>query len=170
MNISVRFRYQIEDFKELVEADLGTKLRRRQLTYIVLGLVVLAVPFLYGRGLLHPDRDGLPLIPLGLLLLIGGVSGTYKAALQPYQAHADDTEYETTIDDTGIMTASSTSRTELKWETFSRVIRGNNVVALVCKSVMYAYPKRAFSDEQWAEFMEQIRTRVGNRDPSLRSE
>jgi hypothetical protein len=169
MNISVRFQYQIEDFKELVEAEWGTKLRRRQLTYVVLGLVVLAVPFINGHGLLYPDRDGLPLIPLGLLLLIGGVSGTQKAALQPYQSYADGTEYETTIDDTGIMSASSTSRTELKWETFSRVIRGNNVVALVCKSVMYAYPKRAFSDEQWTEFMEQIRIRLGNNDSSLRS-
>ena len=163
MNINVSFKYQIEDFKELVEIEWGTKLRRRQVTYLVLGLVVMAVPFINGHGLMLSNWDAFALLPLGLMLLIGGVTGTQKAALQPYQPYADGTEYHATIDDTGIATASSTSRTELKWEIFSRVIRGSNVVALVCKSVMYAYPKRAFSDEQWAEFMEQIEKRVVNK-------
>jgi hypothetical protein len=63
----------------------------------------------------------------------------------------------------------STGRNELKWAAFNRTISAPNVGVLVSKNVMYVFPKRAFSDEQWAEFTEQIKSRVGNRDSALRS-
>jgi|HubBroStandDraft_6_1064221.scaffolds.fasta_scaffold451383_3 hypothetical protein len=52
---------------------------------------------------------------------------------------------------------------------FLKSHRGGNALALVDKTTMYVFPRRAFSQEQWAEYISLVRERVPVWDGAYRS-
>ena len=55
---------------------------------------------------------------------------------------------------------SPVGRGEMKWETFQRVIEGHEAIVLVADTVMYVFPKRAFTSTELEEFKELIAAHV----------
>ena len=52
---------------------------------------------------------------------------------------------------------------------FLKSHRGGNALALVDKTTMYVFPRRAFSQEQWAEYISLVRQHVPVWDGAYRS-
>jgi hypothetical protein len=123
-------------------------------------MVIPLLPFLAAGSLYHPDWSFWPILPFAVCLIHAGLQTPRKIARKRYKNSLFPSEYKAEISESGIVTLSPTVRTELKWEAFSRCIEGNSAVALVYEAVMYLFPRRAFAEEQWAEFMRLVREHV----------
>jgi hypothetical protein len=64
-----------------------------------------------------------------------------------------------TIED-AITTKSSTGHSVLQWTAFSKVMEGQNAIGLVDKTIMYVFPRRAFSSQEWDKFFSLLRQHV----------
>jgi hypothetical protein len=118
------------------------------------------LPFLTSVSLYHPDWSMWPVLPFAAWLVYAGLQTPKRIARRRYGKMLFPHEYTAEISKDGIVTHSPTVRTELKWTAFSFFIESTNVVALIYEAVMYVFPRRAFSDNQWREFMQLIRERV----------
>jgi YcxB-like protein len=151
--MDVHYTYGMGDFEEISEAAdrLNPKARRLRKAYLLLGIALVALPFLAGGSIRHPDVSLWPTIPFGVLLIMYAANSRPRKLARKYYSVAPY-EYKASITEAGITTLSPTVRTELNWAAFSRCIEAENVLALVYENVMYVFPKRAFSEQQWEEF------------------
>src|SRR5260221_3087444 len=148
--MEIRYRYQIEDFVELAkEFDrIHPQSRRLRRFYIYIGMVVLLVPFLESGSFTQPAHSLWWSAPIGALLICTGWYSIKKLVRAHYAESIHDYDYTATISDSGIVTISPTVRTELQWSAFSASYRTQNLLTLVHDSVMYLFPRRAFSAVQ----------------------
>jgi hypothetical protein len=160
--VDVRFSNRIEDCEDLTRAShrASPHARFRKWAFLLIGIAVLALPFLGVRGVRHPDWSLWPLFPFALCFIYYGSQTPKRLARRQYGKLLSTDEYEAHISEEGIITVSPTVRTELKWEAFSRPIYGEVTVALVHGALMYVFPRRAFTDDQWQEFMHLIREHI----------
>lgn len=161
--MEIRYSYRVEDLEEITAAAYKTKYRRAErirISYLGIGIASLALPFLAAGSLLHPDRSLWFAVVLGVLFIYYGLQSPRRLARKRNAKTVRNEEYTATISEDGVVTVSPTVRTELKWEAFSSIIHSKTVVALTCNAVMYMFPRRAFSDEQWEEFSSLIRKHV----------
>jgi hypothetical protein len=160
--MKIHYSYRREDFEDISEvADKARpKNRRIRIAYILLGVWILILPFLAAWSLRHPDWSLWPIYPVALFLICMGLQTPKRIARRQYSSAVPRYAYDAEISENGIVTSSPSVRTELRWEAFSRCIGGNNVVGLVCEAVMYLFPRRAFTKEQWTEFMRLIAEHV----------
>lgn len=158
--MDVHYVYRMEDFEEISEAadKLNPKAGRLRKVYVIGGIVLMVLPFLAGGSLRHPDLSLWPALLFGILSILSAVNSRPRKLARRYYAGAvAPYEYKASITEAGITTVSPTVRTELKWAAFSRCFEAENVLALVYENVMYVFPKRAFSEQQWDEFHGLIR-------------
>lgn len=170
--MDVRYSYKIEDFVEIVEVADKLDPRRRRIRFGLkfVGGFLLVAPFLTSRGPLHPDMFLLGMSAFGVCLIVCGILQDPRRVARRYYANeVEGTEYEATIRQDGIIAKSPTGGTELRWAAFARVIEGKDVVALVERTVMYAFPRRAFSQEQWTDFIALLKKHVPVWNGSTRS-
>ncbi len=169
--MKVRYSYKIEDFEEICEVADNLSPRRRRIRFglVFVGILLFLVPFLTSSGPSQPDKFLLGMSPFGVVLIVCGLRNPRRVARKYYGPEVDGREFEVTIDEGGITTTSSTARTEFQWTAFTRVIEGPNAVALVERTVMYLFPKRAFTSEQWGEFLTRLREHVPVWDANTRS-
>ena len=161
--MDIRYSHKIEDFEEIVEVADKLAPRRHAIRFalVCVGVLLLIAPFLAGSGPLHPDRFLLGMSPYGISMIACAIlQNPRRRARRYYAPEIKGTEYEATINQNGITTASPTDRAEFKWAAFSSVIEGENVLALVVTTTMYVFPRRAFSHEQWADFISLLRKHV----------
>jgi hypothetical protein len=159
--IEIRYRYQIDDFEELDReiSKLFPSARRQRWIILSLGSISVLLPFLSGT-LTHPERDLWWTVPVGLLLICSGWSVSRARSRKRYGRAIFDYDYTATIGDLGIVTNSPTVRTELQWAAFSGYYKTQNLFALIYENVMYLFPRRAFSDQQWQDFAQLVRSNV----------
>jgi hypothetical protein len=171
--MEIKYSYKIEDFEEIVEVADKLAPRRHAVRFAVtsLGLFLLVAPFITSSGPSHPDLFLLGLSPFGVSMIVCVVLQNPRRIARRYYAPelAHETEYEATIKEDGIATTSPTCRSEFKWTAFSRVIEGQNALALVERTTMYVFPRRAFSSEQWADFVALLRNHVPVWDGTTRN-
>ena len=169
--MDVRYSYRIEDFEELAEVADKLVPRRRaiRLGLICVGVLLLIAPFLAGQSLLHPDPFLLGLSAFAVAMIACGVQSPRRVARKQYAAMIDGTEYEASIKEDAITTKSSTGHSVLQWAAFSSVIQGQNALGIVDKAMMYVFPRRAFTQDQWAEFLSLLRQHVSVWDGPVRS-
>lgn len=169
--MDVKYSFKIEDFEEIVEVADKLSPQRRAIRFalVCVGVLLLVAPFLAGADFLHPDRFLLGMYPFAFWLIACGIlQNPRRLARKYYAAEVDGTECETSINEDGITTKSSTSQVVLRWPAFSRVIEGQNAIALVEKTIMFVFPRRAFSQEQWDQFLSLLRQHVPVRDGTKR--
>jgi hypothetical protein len=116
------------------------------------GLFLSVSPFLAAPGLWPPDKFLLGMEPMAFVLFACGLQNVRRRARRFYAAAVTDKEYEATIGDEGIGTSSLAARGEMKWESFQRVIEGDEAIGLVADAMMYVFPKRAFTPTELEEF------------------
>jgi hypothetical protein len=171
MHINVRYSFKIEDFVEILEVADKLSPRQRRIRFgakFVAGLL-LAAPFLASSGPSHPDQFLLGLSSTSIFLFGWGLITPKRVATKYYNKEVDGTEYEATITEKGITTTSPSSRAEFQWSAFSKAIEGANQVALIDKTIMYVFPKRAFNQEQWTEFINLLHTHIPVWDADTRT-
>ena len=161
--MDVRYTFKIEDFEEIAEVADKLVPRRHAIRFalVCVSVLLLIAPFLAGADFLHPDRFLLGMYPFAFWLLACVIlQNPRRVARKYYAAEVDGTECEASISEDGITAKSSTSQVVLRWAAFSRVIEGENAVALVEKTIMFVFPKRAFSQGQWNQFLSLLRQYV----------
>ncbi|HEY6465272.1 MAG TPA: YcxB family protein [Candidatus Acidoferrales bacterium] len=160
--MEVRYTHRIEDFEDITRAvdRLHPRSRRLRQAYILVGVLVVALPFLAAGSIRHPDPTLWPLLPFAACLIAAGAKTPSRRARKYYSKLIFPYEYKVEISDAGITTNSPTVRTELQWRAFSSVIAGKDVLALTYEGLMYLFPRRAFTDDQWTDFMRLIREHV----------
>jgi hypothetical protein len=169
--MDIRYSHKIEDFEELAEVTDKLVPRRRATRFalVCVGVLLLIAPFLAGPGLVHPDPFLLGLSVFSIAVIACGLHSPRRFARKQYAAMIDGTEYEASISEEAIATRSSTGHSVLQWAAFSRVIQGQNAVGVVYKAMMYVFPRRAFTQDQWAEFLSLLRRNVPVWDGPVRS-
>jgi len=169
--MDVRYSYRIEDFEEVAEVADKVVPRRRAVRFglICVGVMLLVAPFLASPGLRHPDPFLLGLSVFSIAMIACGLQSPRRFARKQYAAMIDGTEYEVSIDKDAITTKSSTGHSVLQWAAFSRVIQGQNAVGIVDKAMMYVFPRRAFTQDQWVEFLSLLQQQVPVWDGPIRS-
>ncbi len=165
--IEIRYRYQIDDFEEIFREGQKRfpRVRRLRLMFVFLGSVIVLLPFLSSGSLTHPERDLWWTIPIGAWLVCSGWPPSKATRRKRYARRIFDYEYTAAISDSGIVTSSPTVRTELQWAAFSRYYKTENLFALLYEHVMYLFPRRAFSDQQWQAFTEMVQRNVRDEAP-----
>jgi YcxB-like protein len=160
--MQVHYSYLIEDFEDIcVTADrLVPRSHRIRFASVIAGCLLLVAPFLTSAGITHPDRFLLGMSPFGFCLLACGFQSPRRRARKIYACAVTGMEYDATITDEAIITSSPVARGELKWKAFSRVIEGDDALALVTDAVMYLFPKRAFAPAELEEFKNLISKHV----------
>jgi hypothetical protein len=171
--MDIRYSYRMEDFEEIVEVADKLAPRRHAVRFalVCLGAFLLVAPFITSSGPLHPDPFLLGMSPFAICMIVCVVLQNPRRVARRYYAPeiAHVTEYQATIEQDGITTVSPTGRSELKWTAFSRVIEAKSALALVEKTTMYVFPKRAFDSEQWTDFTSLLRQHVPVWDGKTRS-
>jgi len=170
--MDIRYSYKIEDFEEIVEVADKLAPRRHAIRFglVCVGVLLLIAPFITSSGPLHPDLFLLGMSPFGVCMILCVVlQNPRRVARKYYAPEVQDLEYQATIAQDGITTTSPTGRSELRWAAFSRVIEGKDALAVVEKTTMYVFPRRAFSEQQWAEFIALLREHVPVWDGKTRS-
>jgi hypothetical protein len=170
--MDIRYSYKIEDFEEIVEVADKLAPRRHVIRFglVCVGGLLLIAPFLADRGPSHPDPFLLGLSPYGISMIVCGIlQNPRRVARKYYAPEIQGIECEATIKQDGITTASPTSRAEFRWAAFTRVIEGKNVLALVETTTMHVFPRRAFSQEQWDDFISLLREHVPVWDGTTRN-
>jgi hypothetical protein len=169
--MDVRYSYKIEDFEELAEVADHVVPRRRAIRFglVCVGVLLLVAPFLAGPGFLHPDQFMLGLSVFAIPMIAWGLNTPRRLARRQYAAMIDGTEYQASINEDAVTTKSSTGHSVLQWSAFSRVIQGQNAVGIVYKAMMYVFPRRAFTQDQWADFLSLLRKHVPVWDGPTRS-
>jgi len=171
MKMDIRYSHRIEDFEEA--AGVADKLvpRRRAIRFglVCAGVLLLVAPFLASPGLVHPDPFLLGLSVFSIAMIACGLQNPRRFARKQYAAMIDGTEYEASINEDAITTRSPTGYSVVQWAAFSRVIQGENAVGIVDKAMMYVLPRRAFTQDQWAEFLSLLRQHVPVWDGPVRS-
>jgi YcxB-like protein len=160
--MEVQYTLRIEDFEEITRAAYSAHPRQQRIRWalLLIGIAVLILPFVGVRGPLHPEWSLLPLFPFAMCFIYYGLQTPNRIARKKYGRLLSQEEYKAEISENGIITTSRTVRTELKWEAFSQSIGGDGAIALVHRALMYVFPRRAFTDEQWQEFMRLIREHI----------
>jgi hypothetical protein len=155
--MEVQFVCEMEDIEEVTISELKSRYpstgRMRKLCFL-LGLAIPLLPFLVATDFRHPDLSLWWTLPLGIGLLISAIVSTPRRWARKYYADkcAEREECKATISEEGITMSTPMVHTELRWAAFSRCIEGNGVLALVHSGIMYVFPQRAFTEEQWKEF------------------
>jgi hypothetical protein len=170
--MEIQYSYKIEDFEEIAEVADKLVPRRHAIRFglVCVGVLLLIAPFLAGPDLGHPEPFLLGMSPFAFWLIACAiVQNPRRVARKYYAPEVDGTEYEASINEDGITTKSPTSHAVLRWSAFSRVIHGLNAIALVEKTVMFVFPRRAFSQEQWDEFLSLLRQHVTVWDATSRT-
>jgi YcxB-like protein len=160
--IEIRYRYQIEDFEELfgeIEKRFPRPGRLR-LMFLLLGSALVLLPFLASGTITHPERDLWWTAPIGVWLICSGWPPSKAKTRKRYARAIFDYDYTATVSDSGIVTSSPTVRTELQWAAFSGYYKTENLFALIYERVMYLFPRRAFSEQQWQEFTQTVQRSV----------
>lgn len=160
--VEIHYKYLLEDFEEITEAAYKAYPRwaRQRAAYLVLGVILLFLPFLAGGSLHHPDWSLWWVPAFGVGGIYAGLETPKRVARKKYGSSIYPYEYYATISSEGIVTRSPTVRTELKWEAFSHSIESPQVIALVYEGLMYVFPRRAFTEAEWLEFKNLIQERV----------
>jgi hypothetical protein len=161
--MDIRYSYRIEDFEEVAEVADKLVPRRRAIRFglVWVGVLLLIAPFLAGPGLLHPDPFLLGMSVFAVVMISCGVLQTPRRVARKYYAAAiDGTDYEASINEDAITTKSPTGYSVLQWTAFSKVIAGQNAIGLVDKTIMYVFPRRAFTPEEWDKFLSLLRQHV----------
>jgi hypothetical protein len=117
------------------------------------GVLLLVAPFLASPGLVHPDPFLVGLSVFGIAMIAYGFQSPRGLARKQYAAMIDGSEYEASINEEAMTTRSSTGYSVIQGAAFSRVIQSENAVGIVDKAMMYVMPRRAFTQDQWAEFL-----------------
>jgi hypothetical protein len=153
--MEIHYSYTLQDFEKIAEAQYRKHptWRRRRLGYLLLGIASLVAPFLNSRSIDHPEPFLLGLSVYGLVLVYCGLQSPGRTARKQYRNSIRPYGYTAVISPSGITTLSPTVRTELQWAAFSQSINAEEVVALVYEAVMYLFPRRAFTEDQWQEFL-----------------
>lgn len=165
--IEILYRYQLEDLEELVREvnKQFPRNKRRKRAYLLIGVALVLLPFLAAASLFHPDLGLLWTPPIGLVLICAGWPPSKTRARKGYARLIYDYDYTATISDTGIITRSPTVTTELQWAAFSGYYRTENLFAFTYEAVMYLFPRRAFSPEQWHDFTQMVESKVKAQAP-----
>jgi hypothetical protein len=152
----------MKDFEEITAAayDAYPRARLTRWGYLLVGTALVFLPFLAGGSVFDADWSLLAFLGYAALFIYAGTRTPRRTARKQYRNLIFPYEYEAEISPDGIVTTSPTVRTDLKWAAFSRAIEAPEVVALVYESVMYVFPRRAFAQEQWQEFIGMIKERV----------
>jgi hypothetical protein len=160
--IEIRYRYQIEDFEELAREveKRFPRARRLRLMFLFLGSVIVLLPFLSSGTLTHPERDLWWTIPIGAWLICSGWPPSKARIRKRYARAIFDYDYTAIVTDSVIVTSSPTVRTELQWAAFSGYYKTENLFALRYEAVMYLFPRRAFSPEQWRDFTQMVQRSI----------
>lgn len=171
MEIKVRYTFKIEDFVEICEVSDKLRPRSRQIRFGAkcLAGVLLVTPFLTSSGPSHPDLFLLGMSSSAIFLLTWGLATPQRIARRYYEQEIDGTEYEVIITEEGLTTIAPTSRAEFQWNAFPRAVEGPNQVALIDKTIMYVFPKRAFRPEQWSEFTNLLHKHIPEWDAEIRT-
>jgi hypothetical protein len=169
--MNIRYSFKIEDFEEISEvADkLSPRRRRIRFALVFTGVLLLVAPFLTGSGPSHPDQFLLGMGPLAICLIVWGLQNPRRVARKYYAPEIDGIEHEATITQDGITTTSPTCRMQFQWTAFGRMIEGKNGVALIDKTIMYVFPRRAFNPEEWTDFLSLLQEHIPVWDGSTRS-
>lgn len=169
--MEIRYSHKLEDFEEVAEVADKLVPRRRAVRFglICVGVLLLVAPFLASPGLVHPDPFLLGLSVFGIAMIACGLQSPRRLARKQYAAMIDGSEYEATINEDAMTTKSSTGHSVIQWAAFSRVIQSENAVGIVDKAMMYVIPRRAFTEDQWVEFLSLLRQHVPVWDGPVRS-
>ncbi len=161
--IEVEYSYQIQDFEDITHATYkkNPKWREMRVGYFGLGIAILVAPFLAGPRYDDPDKFLLGMSVMGALLIYCGFQSPAKRARKQYANAIQSYSYKAIISESGVTTMSPTVRTEMQWTAFSSFLLTEGVLALFYESVMYLFPRRAFSDRQWQLFVTLIEENVG---------
>lgn len=165
--MDVQYSYRIEDFEEVAD-KLVPRRHAVRFGLVCAGVLLLIAPFLVGPSLLHPDPF---LLGMSVFVMIscGVLQNPRRVARKYYAAAIDGTEYEASINEDAITTKSSTGYSVLQWTAFSKVIEGQNAIGLVDKTIMYVFPRRAFTPQEWDKFLSFLRQHVPVWDGPVRS-
>jgi hypothetical protein len=160
--VIVKYVHRMEDFEDACRAaDRSVpRFRRIRIASVIAGALLIVAPFLAGAGILHPDKFLLGMEPIAFCFLVCGLQSPRGRARKIYAAAVTDKEYEATITEDGIATASPLARGEFEWAAFQKVLEGETTVALISDAMMYVFPNRAFSAEQLQEFKKLISNHV----------
>jgi len=171
MEIKVRYTFKIEDFVEICEVADKLRPRSRQIRFGAkcLAGILLVTPFLTTSGPSHPDQFLLGMSSSAFFLLMWGLLTPQRVARKYYAQEIDGTEYEVIITEAGLTTIAPTSRAEFQWNAFPRAFEGTNQVALIDKTIMYVFPRRAFSPEQWTDFINLLHKHIPVWDAEIRT-
>ena len=170
--MDIRYSYRVEDFEEITEAADKLNPNRRAIRFALVcgGASLLALPFVMAGGPRHPDPFWLGMCPLGVCMIaLAILRNPRRVARRYYKPYLDDEEYQATINPEGIATKSRTATTQMQWTTFLHVVETGSALALYERSVVYIFPRRAFSQQEWSEFTLLASERVPARNGRLKS-
>jgi hypothetical protein len=161
--IKIRYSYRLEDLEDVYDAAdrISPGVRRTRREAIVAGYLFLVAPFLAASSFLHPEAFLLIIAPCGVGLIWWGMQSPKRDARRRYsQAVSIWPEIEATLAESGIMIETPATSGELAWSAVSQAVEGKTALGLVSKNQMHIFPRRAFSAEQWDEFLKLARERV----------
>ena len=156
--IEVRYVLQIEDFMDAIRASYAGDKRgkRAQIAMIAIGIAIVPLVF-YTRSFGEGRELSYWMIPLGLGLAWSGFQSPARRLRTYYQESVTNEQVVAQIDETGVTTVSSTTRTEMKWAGFAHGFETPNTFSLyTIANLMYVFPKRAFNEQSCEEFRKLI--------------
>jgi len=93
------------------------------------------------------------LMLLGLLFIWVAISYPGRRLREHFQKSVTNEQIVAQIDEAGVTTASSTSRSEIKWEGFKLMLdTPMTLTLLTIENTMLVFPKRAFTEQSREEF------------------
>lgn len=93
------------------------------------------------------------MLPFGIWFIYYGTQTPKRIARKKYAKLIPTDESKAEISENGIVISSPLVRTEAKWQAFSQSIAVESVIAFRHGALMYTFPRRAFTDDQWSEFI-----------------
>jgi hypothetical protein len=94
------------------------------------------------------------LMLLGILFIWIAISYPSRRLRDHFQKSVTNEEIVARIDEAGVTTASSTSRSEIKWEGFRFMLDTPMTLSLLTiDNHMCVFPKRAFTEQSCEEFL-----------------
>lgn len=160
----LEFRYTFKDYREAI-----SNRSRFARIWSIVWMVVLAV-FVAGFILMAFDSRGrdsagsvityIPILVFFLLMSPFGISLMSYFRWKQQPALHGSLIYD--VDEGGIVVTTETSKSEMKWETFTRFAESKNLFMLFAgKYLFYLIPKRAFDNEaEQAAFRELAKRRT----------
>ena len=161
----LEFRYTFKDYREAISnrsrfTRIWSIVWMVVLPFFVAGIIITAFD---SRGS-NSSGSVITYIPiLGFFLLMSPFGTSLLSYLRWKQQPALHGALIYDVDEGGIVVTTETSKSEMKWETFTRFAESKNLFMLFAgKYLFYLIPKRAFDSEaNLAEFRELAKRRTG---------